>query len=199
MKELELLKIADNTILIFSSDNGPVLNDGYLDGAVTQLNGHTPWGPFRGGKYSAYEAGTRIPFIIRWPGKIATAQSDAMICQMDLLASFAGFLKQKLPKDEAIDSKDLMPVLMGKTKIGRDVLVEQGLPALAIVKGDWKYIEPNDGKRMDTLTNIELANSPQPQLYNLKEDKGEKYDLAKKYPSIVKEMADLLLSIKNKN
>ena len=198
MEQLKLLGIADNTILIFSSDNGPVLDDGYVDGAVTQLNGHTPWGPLRGGKYSVYEAGTRIPFIIRWPGKIKPAVSDAMISQIDLLASFADLLNKKLPAGEGTDSKDMMNVLLGKSNKGRTVLVEQGLQSLAVVKDNWKYIEPGNAPRMDTLTNIELGNSKLPQLYDLKNDIGEKDNLADKYPVKVKEMQALLLSIKDK-
>ena len=198
MEYLKLLGIADNTIIIFSSDNGPVLDDGYQDGAVTQLNGHTPWGPFRGGKYSAYEAGTRIPFIIRWPGKIKPAVSNAMICQIDLIASFADLLNKKIPPGDAPDSKNMMNVLLGKSNNGRTMLVEQGLQSLALVKGDWKYIEPSSAPRMDTLTNIELGNSKVPQLYYLKTDIGEKNNLAEKYPEKVKEMQAELLSIKNK-
>jgi arylsulfatase A-like enzyme len=100
MKHLDLLGLTKNTLLIFSSDNGPVLDDGYQDEAVTKLNGHNPAGPLRGGKYSAFEAGTRVPFIVSWPKKIKPAVSDAMICQVDFIASFAALLKQAVPADE---------------------------------------------------------------------------------------------------
>ena len=198
MQQLETLGIANNTIFIFSSDNGPVLDDGYVDGAVTQLNGHTPWGPFRGGKYSVYEAGTRIPFIIRWPGKIKPAVSDAMICQMDLMASFAKFFQKQIPAGDGMDSENVLNALLGKSRTGRTTLVQQGFPALAVVKGNWKYIAPDNGKPKDTLTNIELGNNSLPQLYDLKNDIGEKNNLAEKYPAKLKEMEALLLSIKNK-
>lgn len=198
MQQLKLLGIADNTIFIFSSDNGPVLDDGYQDEAVTKLNGHTPWGVLRGGKYSSYEAGTRIPLIISWPHKIKPAVSDAMVCQIDLLASFAHLFQKKLPYNVGTDSENLLNALLGKSTIGRKVLVEQGLESIAILNGDWKYIEPNNGKKMNTLTNTELGNSPLPQLYNLKNDIGEKNNLAEKHPEKVKELAALLLSIKNK-
>ncbi len=199
MQQLEMLGIADNTIFIFSSDNGPVLDDGYQDEAVTKLNGHTPWGVLRGGKYSSYEAGTRIPFIIKWPRHIKPSVSNAMICQIDLMASFAHLLNKKLPGNVGGDSENVLDALLGKTMNGRKVLVEQGIESIAIINGDWKYIEPNSGKRMDTLTDIELGNSPLPQLYNLKNDIGERINLADNYPQKVKEMQDLLLSIKNKN
>lgn len=175
-----------------------MLDDGYQDGAVTQLNGHTPWGPLRGGKYSAFEAGTRMPFILSWPGKVPTKVSDALICQMDLIASFSKLIHQPYAASDAMDSKNMLDALLGKTNRGRSVLVEQGA-ALSIVKDDWKYIEPNKGESFNKLTGIETGNSLQPQLYNLKNDIGEKNNLAQKYPDKVKEMEALLLSIKNKN
>ncbi|MEJ7740258.1 MAG: arylsulfatase [Chitinophagaceae bacterium] len=198
MQQVKLLGLADNTIFIFSSDNGPVLDDGYQDEAVTQLNGHTPWGPLRGGKYSSYEAGTRIPFIISWPNKIIPAVSNAMICQIDLMASFAQLLDKKLPVNHGADSENMLDALLGKSMKGRNILIEQGIESLAVVKDEWKYIAPNKGKAMDALTNIELGNNPLPQLYNFKNDIGEKNNLAEKYPEKVKELESLLLSVKNK-
>lgn len=198
MQELELQGIAKNTMIIFSSDNGPVLDDGYVDGAVTELNGHTPWGPYRGGKYSSYEAGTIVPFIISWPKKIKPSVSSALISQMDLMASFARLFNKQLPDNVGTDSENMLPELLGKSKKGRSEVVEQGIESIALLSGDWKYIEPNNGNRMDTLTNIELGNSRQPQLFNLKDDIGEKNNLAEKYPAKLQEMKTLLLSIKNK-
>lgn len=195
MKQLDYLGLSKNTIIIFTSDNGPVLDDGYQDGAVTKLNGHTPAGPLRGGKYSVFEGGTRIPFIIRWPNTVQPATSNAMICQMDLLRSFATLLKQPIPKGEADDSKDILPALLGKTKTGRDVLVEQG-GTLAIVKDNWKYISPSNGPAYNKLTGIEMGNAPKPQLYNLSTDIGEKNNVAGQYPKKVKELEELLQQIK---
>lgn len=197
VQQLKLLGIDKNTIIIFSSDNGPVLDDGYQDEAVTKLNGHTPWGPLRGGKYSSFEAGTRIPFIVSWPTKVKPAVSDAMVSQIDLLSSFASFLNKKLPEGDAPDSKNLFKTFTGTSTTGRDWLIEQGLATLAIIKGDWKYIEPNNGEAVERLTNIELGNNSQPQLYNLKLDIGEKENLAQKYPEKVEELKALLLSVKN--
>jgi membrane-anchored protein YejM (alkaline phosphatase superfamily) len=122
IKELQYLGLEKNTIIIFSSDNGPVLDDGYVDGAVEKLNGHTPAGLLRGGKYSIFEAGTRVPFIVSWPANIQPGKSDALVSQIDLLASFAGLLKQKIPDNEARDSKNVWDALSGKTKQGRSVL-----------------------------------------------------------------------------
>ena len=86
---LDERKLSENTIVLFTSDNGPVLDDGYADGAVEDLNGHTPAGKLKGGKYSPYEGGTRVPFIVRWPARVKPGASDALVCQVDLLASLA--------------------------------------------------------------------------------------------------------------
>ena len=86
---LRRLGRADNTLIIFTSDNGPVVDDGYQDGAVEELGDHRPAGPYRGGKYSNFEAGTRVPWIISWPGRIQPGVSDALVSQVDLLRSLA--------------------------------------------------------------------------------------------------------------
>jgi Arylsulfatase A and related enzymes len=198
MKQVEYAGITQNTIIIFSSDNGPALNDGYMDGAVTQQNGHTPWGAMRGGKYSAYEAGTRVPFILSWPGKVKPNVSDALVCQIDFMASFASLLKQNVPA-EAFDSENILNALLGKSNKGRSTLVTQG-GALSVIHGDWKLITPNPVpvKLYEALTNIEIGNSDKPQLYNLKEDIGERNNLAEQYPGKVKELENLLEGIKNR-
>lgn len=190
LDQLEQLGIADNTLVIFSSDNGPVLDDGYVDGAVTQLNGHTPTGQLRGGKYSIFEAGTRVPFIVSGPGVTKNQVSDALYCQIDLLASMAQLLGQKSPKT-AIDSEPLATTLLGKDLKGRKHLVEHG-GTLAIVQGDWKYIAPSNGPAYSKLTDTEMGNDPEPQLYNLKEDIGEKNNLAQTNPEKVNELKALL-------
>lgn len=196
MKELKLLGLDKNTIIVFSSDNGPVLDDGYVDGAVTRLNGHTPWGPLRGGKYSVFEAGTRVPFIVNWPETIKPAVSPALISQIDLLASFSKMLNIA-PEDFPMDSENTIDVLLGKSNKGREYLVEQGFTDnLAIIQGDWKYIEPKEGPKMNELVNIELGYDKQPQLYNLSTDIGETNNLAKKYPKKVKELKAKLEEIK---
>jgi len=197
MDWVELLGIARNTIILFSSDNGPVLDDGYEDGAVTMRNGHTPWGPLRGGKYSTFEAGTRVPFILSWPGKVrAGTTSEALLCQMDLLASFAGLLQVPLNPGDAPDSEDMLQALLGKNAVGRQTLVKQGFQPNIILHGNWKYIEPNKGAEVNALTNIELGNRPFPQLYNLSSDIGERENLAERYPEKVAELAQLLERIR---
>lgn len=195
MKQLVCLGLSEDTMVIFTSDNGPVLDDGYEDEAVTKINGHTPSGPLRGGKYSAFEAGTRVPWILRWPASVDPEVSDALVSQVDLLASFARFLNHPLAQNEGPDSFDMLDVLLGKTKSGRDVLVQQG-GALSLVRGNWKYIEPRNGPSFSPLTGIELGNSPDPQLYYLGDDIGEKNNIANQYPEKVEELSTLLRKIK---
>lgn len=197
IKQLKYLGLYNNTIIIFSSDNGPVLDDGYVDGAVTQLNGHTPAGSLRGGKYSILEAGTRVPFIISWPQTIKPAVSPALVSQIDFIASFARLTGQKIPAGQATDSEDHLNAFLGKTQQGRSVLVEHA-GTLAIVSGDWKYIHPSNGIAYYKLTDTETGNSPEPQLYNLKQDIRERDNLATKYPEKVKELQQLLEAIRNK-
>jgi arylsulfatase A-like enzyme len=198
MKQLDYLGLSKNTLVIFSSDNGPVLDDGYQDEAVTKINGHKPAGPLRGGKYSAFEAGTRVPWIVRWPGVIKNGSSDALISQVDLLASFAKLLNQSLPNGDAEDSKSLLNTLLGKTKKGRESVVLQG-GALSIVKDNWKYIEPGKGPGLYKEVDIESGYDVEPQLYNLTDDIGERNNLSEKFPDKVKELSGLLQAIKEQN
>jgi arylsulfatase A len=114
MKTLERLGIAENTLVILCSDNGPVMDDGYKDGALEKLGGHRAGGPLRGGKYSVYEGGTRTPFISYWKGKIQPGVSDELVCTMDLAASFAAMTGTSLPEDEFLDSFNVSDVLLGK-------------------------------------------------------------------------------------
>ncbi len=127
LKTLDRLGLADDTLVIVTSDNGPVVDDGYQDQAVEKLGGHTPADGLRGGKYSIYEGGTRIPFLVRWPGQIKPGTtSNALISQVDLLASLAALVGQELPDDAGPDSANVLPALLGTSSKGRDQLVEQG-------------------------------------------------------------------------
>lgn len=200
LKTLDELKLADNTILVFSSDNGPVIDDGYQDKAVELLNGHTPSGKMRGGKYSSFDAGTRVPLLVRWPAKIKSGTvSDALFSQVDFYASFAALTGQKISGANAPDSFNSLNTLLGG-EVGRSYAVKQSLNnTLGIIQGNWKYIEPSKGPKINIPTNTELGNSPDPQLYNLKEDAGERINLVKKFPGEAKKLADLLQDIKQKN
>ncbi|MEH6305995.1 arylsulfatase [Olivibacter sp. CPCC 100613] len=191
VEQIETLGLADNTIIIFSSDNGPVLDDGYDDGAVTLRNGHMPAGSLRGGKYSIFEGGTRVPFIVSGAGVAKKKVSNALICQMDLLASVADMLNQKIPSGEAVDSQSLWDVFLGTKNHGRSHLVEHA-GSLGIIKDNWKYIEPSNAPVYAKLTDTELGNAATVQLYDLSNDIGEKKNVAARYPEVVKEMAELL-------
>lgn len=198
-RTLDSLGLAENTIVIFSSDNGPVVDDGYRDMAVEKLGTHKPWGDLRGGKYSAFEAGTRVPLVVRWPAAVtAGTVSDALFSQVDMLASFAALTKQSLAEDEATDSFDMLGVLLGKSGKNRPYIVEQA-NALSIVKDNWKYIEPKAGPTKNNSVNIELGNAMHPQLYDLSKDTGEKDNLAAKKPALVKELSALLENIRQSN
>jgi arylsulfatase A-like enzyme len=197
MKKLELLGLTEKTIVIFTSDNGPVVDDGYKDDAVELLGGHKPGGPLRGGKYSAFNAGTQVPFIVSWPGRIKYGTSDVLISQVDFMASFAKMLDLPLAKSDAIDSYEMIDQLLGKSKISREHIVHQGNSTMALIQGDWKYIVPNNGQKISSYTNIEMGNDPEPQLYNLKVDLGETKNLARANPQKLKEMVALLQKIKD--
>lgn len=187
LKTLARLKLAENTLVIFSSDNGPVIDDGYADGAVENLNGHTPAGPLKGTKYSLYEAGTRVPFIVRWPARIKPGTSDALVCQIDLLASFSELTGKKLPANAAPDSFDVLPALMGETQQGRETLIEHA-NGLAIRKGVWKYIPP----RNPTGKAAKAKAAGMGELFNLANDLGETKNLLNDQPDVAQSLAKLL-------
>ncbi|MEG1700808.1 MAG: sulfatase-like hydrolase/transferase [Alistipes sp.] len=195
---LEELGIADNTLLIISSDNGPVVDDGYKDQAVELLGDHKPWGDYRGGKYSAFEAGTRVPFIARWNKHIpAGSQSNVLLSHIDLYASLAALCEAEIPAGAAPDSRNRLDAFLGKSDVGSDYVVEYSLTqALSVIVGDWKYIEPNNGPAINIGTNTELGNLPTDQLYNLQADPNERHNLAAENPEKTAELKALLAQIK---
>jgi len=196
LRTLERLSLTRNTLLIFTSDNGPVVDDGYKDEAVEKLGGHKPAGPLRGGKYSAFDGGTRVPFVVRWPGKVKSGTSAALVSQIDFLASFAELAEQKLASEDAPDSIDVLDALLGKSRMGRDHLVEQA-DVLSLIKGTWKYIEPGKGAKFDAATGIELGRDTVPQLYDLNLDLGEKHNVAQEHPDLVNGLAAYLEKIRS--
>ncbi len=194
---LDRLGIANDTLVLFTSDNGPVIDDGYRDQAVEKLGDHAPAGPFRGGKYSNFEGGTRVPFVLRWPARVKPAVSEALVSQVDLLASFASLVGSPGPDARAQDSENVLPALLGTSRTARAALVEQG-GALAIRQAAWKYIAPGQGARIQTNTNTELGNDPEPQLYDLSQDIGERTNLAAARPDRVRELAAMLEEIRRR-
>jgi arylsulfatase A-like enzyme len=193
---LDRNRLTQDTLVIFSSDNGPVVDDGYRDQAVEKLGNHRPAGRLRGGKYSIFDGGTRVPMIARWPGHIVPDRvSAALISQVDLLTSLADLTGHTPTTGAAPDSINVLPALLGRSKTARRSLVEHA-GALGLVEGDWKYIEPGNGPRMNRNTNTELGNNPAPQLYNLSQDPGETSNLAAQFPERVKAMAAALDRVK---
>lgn len=185
VQTLEEAGLLENTLIIFSSDNGPVLNDGYYDDAVEKVGSHTPWGPLRGGKYSLYEAGRRVPFITYWKGRIQPAVSDALVSQLDLFSSLAALTGSQL---RGPDSEQLLDVLLGQSQQGRESLVLEATTRTALRKGDWVLIPPYKGPAINKQVNIELGNSPEYQLYNLAQDLGQQHNLARSQPEKLQQM-----------
>jgi arylsulfatase A len=196
---LEALKqrgILNNTLIVFSSDNGPVINDGYLDQSVetARARNYKPAGIYRGGKYSALEGGTRIPMIVYWADTVKpNTVSNAMFSQIDLMASFAKMLNEKLQDTEFTDSRDHFSTLTGQENISRNFIIEQPENrALCIVEDGWKYITPSNGPALLKAVNIESGYSKKEQLYNLKEDPKELHNLALKNTQKLWELKNLL-------
>jgi arylsulfatase A-like enzyme len=181
LNTLDRLHLSSHTLVILSSDNGPVVDDGYADGAVEHLNGHRPAGPLRGGKYTIFEGGTRVPFIARWPRHIRPGVSDALVSHIDFLASFAALTGQKLAAGDAPDSRNVLPALLGQSKTGRDQFVEHA-NVLALRDGTWKYIEPSPGPRRNAATHTEPGTDLAGLLYDLAGDLGETNNLLHAQP-----------------
>ena len=198
MHTLDSLGIADNTLFVFCSDNGPVIDDGYQDQALELLNGHKPMLDYRGGKYSAYEAGTRTPFLVRWPARVKPGKQEALFSMVDVYASLANLLGHELPQGTAPDSRNQLETLLGTDTIGCNYVVQQNVNnTLSIIQGDWKYIEPSDAPAIEFWTKMELGNNPDVQLYNLQADPAEKQNVAAEHPDKVKALAGLLDKIKS--
>jgi len=186
LKKLDQLGLTKNTMVIFSSDNGPVLDDGYADQAVVLNGTHTPWGPLRGGKYSLLDAGTHVPFMVSWPGHIKPGISEALVCQVDFAASFAALTGQPNPGS---DSRNVLDAFLGKSAAGRTSLIlENGSGRTIIRENEWVMIPSYPGVPLYKDVNIETGFSPEIQLYNLKTDPGQRKNLAGEEKERVREM-----------
>ena len=191
---LENEGVLGNTLIILSSDNGPVINDGYVDYAVEKLGDHNPSGPFRGGKYSLFEAGTRVPFITYWRGRIEPGISDALASQIDIISSLSGMTGSG---KRGPDSYNMLDLLLGSDTAGRAELILEAGGRTAFRKGNWVMIPPYPGPPIARNVNIELGNSDVYQLYNLDEDTGQQANLAETNPEKLEEMIEAYENILN--
>ena len=173
------------------------------DESVDRLGDHQPAGVYRGGKYSAYEAGTRVPTITWWPEVIQAVESGALMSQVDIYASLASLVGEGLQENEAVDSENILDALLGKSTTGRETMLEESV-TLALRKRDWKYIRPiPEGRRIpgwiDQGKNIESGLTHEPQLYHLAEDPGEKRNLAadhlERVAAMEKELEDIVQGV----
>ncbi len=197
LKSLETNGLAENTLVIFASDNGPVVDDGYRDQAVEKLGDHKPAGPWRGGKYSNFEGGTRVPLIVRWPKRIKPGESGALVSQVDFPASLAALTGGQIPSDAAPDSFNVLAALLGESRVGRDHLVEHA-GVLSLRQGPWKLIQLGKGPKVNKNTNTEMGNAPAPQLYNTQDDPGETRDISDRHPEQVQRLSAMLEEIRRR-
>jgi arylsulfatase A len=189
MKTLDRLNLTENTLVMLCSDNGPVLDDGYQDGAVEKLGTHKPAGPFRGGKYGVFEGGTRIPFIARWPGRIKLSVSDEVVCTIDLAASLATLTGVQLEKTTCPDSFDVLGALLGDLGAkGRDHLLQQDNSSsnFGLRVGKWKLV------RQRTTAKDKAGPAYRESLFDLESDPGETKNVADQHPDETKRLHDIL-------
>jgi arylsulfatase A len=193
--------LTKNTLILFSSDNGPIFNDGYADGSVKEANGHKPAGPYRGGKYQIFEGGTRVPFIVSWPGTITPGTSTALVNQLDLYASLAKLAGVSQAQGARPDSQDVLDAFLGHSQQGRTTMVEQDSgPTLALREGSWKFFvsaKPGAKKLEEGDKTEGVAPGAGPHLYNLDADPHEDHNVAVDHPDIVKKMSAELEQIRN--
>ncbi len=195
METLKAKNILDNTVVVFSSDNGPVVDDGYQDQARELLGDHSPTGGLRGGKYSTYDGGSKIPLIVRWPdGTQKGMTSNALFSQVDFLRSFAQLVGVDKVANDVVDSQNRLDVLKGKDTIGRTSLIQESfMGPLSYVENSWKFIAPFKGPKLVPWGPIiETGFQLRTQLYNLKSDPKEMNNLADEFPEKVIEMQEKL-------
>ena len=201
MTTVDRLGLAEKTLFIFCSDNGPEMDDGYKDFALEKRGNHRAAGPYRGGKYSVYEGGTRTPFITRWKGRIAPAVSDEVVCTIDLAASFAGLTGLSIPADAFLDSFDVAAALLGRPGArGREHLVQQDngqAGNYGFRVGQWKLQRHDSKSARNLVVEQQLANTsvPQFQLFDLSKDPGETNDVLEQNPDIAENLKSRLAKI----
>jgi arylsulfatase A-like enzyme len=198
---LDELKLTENTLVIFSSDNGGVVKYEPIDHA--QINGHHVNGPLRGQKTDVYEGGVRVPLIARWPGEIKPGSEDAsLIALTDMLATFADFFDVSLPDDAGEDSFSCLGALLGRPQElpARESLVCDSFNGMMSIRhGDWKLILGQHGGGVSREPIAHDESQPAGQLYNLARDLGESENLYDAEPEKVRKLTELLEHIVESN
>ncbi len=187
--------LAENTLLIITSDNGPVLDDGYDDRAEQLAGDHKAGGPFRGGKYSSFEAGSVVPFIVSWPGHVPAGKvSRARGSPIDNVATLARLAGTALPDGAAADSRPQLQTWLGRSKQSCPFALKYAANHNIVARsGRWKYIAPHEGSAMITWgPKIETGNHPAPQLYDMKRSPAEQNNVAEANPDRVQAFEALL-------
>ncbi len=185
---LDAADMKDDTIVIFTSDNGPV----WFENDVKRFQ-HASAGPLRGIKGGAWEGGHRMPFIVRWPERVkAGTTCDATICFTDIMATMADLLQVQIPDGQAPDSYSFLSSLDDAQAISQrpPIVMHAGRKHRMIRKGDWKLIVGTDSGGFSGREHKPPKDAPKIQLYNLKEDIGERNNVYDKYP----EKAEALLA-----
>lgn len=198
---LEEKGVLENTLIIITSDNGPVLDDGYADEAEELVGDHTPTGGLRGGKYSAFEGGTRVPFIVHWPARIKdTGVKNGLVSQIDFLEVIANIVG--LPNADSLSpdgSGSEVGVWLGDISANRSFTVGMASNhTLSLIYDGWKYIEPKGGPAMVPWgPKIETGYSEEPQLYRVVDGKfDETRNLATEEPAMLKVMQEQLKKLR---
>ena len=189
---LEEHDMLDNTLIIFTSDNGPVLDDGYADFCVERLGKHDPRNGTRGGKYSLFDGGTHIPLAIYWKGHITPMVSEAMVTHLDFFASLGELTGGKVP--EGLDSENHLDTFLGKNQEGRKTLISEAQGRVAYRSGEWMLLPPYVG-RVRNNTQNELGNLGEWGLFNLKEDPGQQKNIIAEHPEKAETMKQELKDI----
>lgn len=194
--------ISDNTIIIITSDNGPVLDDGYQDRAKELVGSHKPAGPWRGWKYSAYEGGSAVPFIVYWPdGAEHGVVSDALVSLIDTQATLSAAAGQESLCEAFTDSQNHLSTWLGHDMTPRDYAVSMAQNrSLTLRTQRYKYIEPSNGKPMITWgPEIETGYRGVPQLFDISKSKYEATDVSATEPDTLRKMGQMLSDIKERN
>ena len=185
MQKLEEKGLMENTLIIFSSDNGPVLDDGYEDGARESAPLHDPRGGLRGGKYSLYDAGTRVPFFVYWQGHIRPVVNNELVSQQDLIASLGKLIGQQVP--DTLDSREMLSTFLGKRQRGRESMVVEAAGRLAFRSGRYALIPPYKGPKRN-VTDNELGNVDDYTLYDLHADPSQATDITATHPRLLRKL-----------